>query len=138
MPEGVAPHASVIFALGHIAVANMSSFHPYSVNVFKYLLSILQVTKSDNMRKLYAQSKYLRFFVQTKTVIRRVVFDTINILIAVSQLVETVVEQISIEELSVTKEQYSPIIEEIFDTFMTTWLQSKDPSVSVTSDLIVF
>jgi len=53
-----------------------------------------------------------------------------SILLAVSQLVETIVEQMSIDESSVTKEQYSSIVEEIFDTFVTTWLQIKDPSVS--------
>lgn len=52
---------------------------------------------------------------------------------AVNHLVDSVVEQISDDESSVTKELYSATVEEIFETFVTVWLlQIKDANVSVT------
>lgn len=57
MQEGVAPHASIIFVLGQLSISNMKAFYRISKNVFQYLLSILPVTKTDNMRKTYATSK---------------------------------------------------------------------------------
>lgn len=57
MQEGVAPHAPIIFVLGQLSISNMKAFFRISQNVFKYLLSILPVTKTDNMRKTYAISK---------------------------------------------------------------------------------
>lgn len=62
MQEGVAPHAPIIFILGHLSTSNMKDFFRISKDVFKYLLSILPVTKTDNMRKTYATSKTRIYF----------------------------------------------------------------------------
>lgn len=61
MQEGVAPHASIIFILGQLSISNMKVFFRISKDIFKYLLSILPVTKTDNMRKTYAASKIENF-----------------------------------------------------------------------------
>lgn len=61
MIEGVAPYASIIYIIGNLSIANMKSFLPLSKHVFSYLVSILPVTKTDNMRKVYATSMLFFF-----------------------------------------------------------------------------
>ncbi len=42
---------------------------------------------------------------------------------------ETIIEQTPPDEMSVTKESYSSIVEEIFEIFVTVWLQIKENKV---------
>ncbi|XKL60693.1 hypothetical protein PGB90_007750 [Kerria lacca] len=106
MIEGVAPYASIIYIIGNLSIANMKSFLPLSKHVFSYLVSILPVTKTDNMRKVYATT--------------------------ICQLTESVIEQTPLQETCIMKEPYSSLVEEIFETFITVWLQIKDIKVCET------
>lgn len=100
MQHGIVAHSSVIYILGNLALVNVNAFLPLAKTCLDFIASILSFIKTDISRKLYAS--------------------------AVGNIAESIVEYRAVNEESVAKENYSPVIEEIYEVFATSWLQTKD------------
>ncbi|XP_050426216.1 maestro heat-like repeat-containing protein family member 1 [Adelges cooleyi] len=102
LQEGIPPHCSIIYSLGHLAANHPQKFIGFVESFLSSVCSILVLIKSDAHRKIYAT--------------------------AIGQVCASIIECES-TDFDQTKLKYSAKVEEVFKIMNHSWLISKDVKV---------